>query len=194
MGWKGIYMFVHNIELMFKKLNLFSRTEMKLLNFISAKEEEMYEREIAREANVSTGSVSSIMEKFAEMGLLRRSKKGRMSFYAPNGGNPLLRQFRVFMAVNGVMPAVGKIAPHCKRIVLFGSCAEGRNTEGSDVDLFVLSREKGKIRRILEGYPKIQAIILDAAEYATLREKDKPLYGRILRGIELYGEEYGGEV
>lgn len=179
---------------MFKKLNLFSRTEMKLLNFISTKEEEMYEREIADGAKVSTGSVNAIMGKFRKMGLLRKSTKGRMSFYSPNERSPLLRQFRVLMAVNGAMPAVGKIAPLCRRIVLFGSCAEGRNTEKSDVDLFVLSSEKEKIRRALEGYQKVQAIILDSAEYATLREKDKPLYERIRRGIELYGEEDGGDV
>ncbi len=176
---------------MFKKLNLFSKTEMKLLVFISEKEGELYERQIAVEANVSVGSVNSIMKKFGKMGLVEGSRKGRMLFYRPDGKSPLLRQFKIFITINGIMPAIEKIIPHSRRIILFGSCAEGRNTEQSDIDLFVLSREKEKIRRIMDKLPKMQAILLDSVEYANLQQKDKPLYERIQRGLELYGEEDG---
>jgi len=188
---EGIYMFVHNIELMFKKLNLFSKTEMKLLVFISEKEGELYERQIAEEAKVSVGSVNSIMKKFEKMGLVGKSRKGRMLFYRPDGKNPVLRQFKIFTTINGIAPVREKIIPHSRRIILFGSCAEGRNTEQSDIDLFVLSREKEKIRRIMEKHPRVRAILLDSVEYANLQQKDRPLYERIQKGIELYGEEDG---
>ena len=76
--------------------------------------------------------------------------------------------------------------------MLFGSCATGRNGEKSDIDLYFLSSEKNALRRLLESDPKIQAIILDSVEYSALSKKDKPLYGRINAGIELYGgEPYG---
>ncbi len=173
---------------MFKKLNLFSKTEMKLLLFISTKDGELYQYQIAKEANVSVGSVNSMLKTFDMMGLVNKSKKGRMLFYRRNDRSPLLRQFKVFMSINNLMPAIEKIAPLVKRIVLFGSCAEGRNGEKSDVDLFVLSRRREEVRRALDDYPAIQAIILSSVEYAELQQKDKPLYDRMLRGIELYGE------
>lgn len=176
---------------MFKKLNLFSQTEMKLLVFISTKDGELYERQIVNEAKVSVGAVNKIMKEFDRLGLVKKTRKGRMLFYSRNDESPLLRQFKVFITVNNLMPVIEKIAPLGKRIILFGSCAEGRNGEKSDIDLFILSREKEALRRILDGYPKIQAVILDSIEYADLQQKDKPLYDRIQRGIELHGERYG---
>ena len=176
---------------MFNKLNLFSRTEMKLLVFMSTKDGESYERQIARRAEISVGSVNAILKTFDKMGLVIRAKKGRMLFYSRNDKSPLLRQFKVFITINNLMTIIEKIVPSCKRILLFGSCAEGRNSEKSDIDILIISREKEAIRRALDGYPKIQAIILDPIEYADLQRKDKPLYDRIQRGIELYGEEDG---
>jgi predicted nucleotidyltransferase len=164
---------------------------MKLLVFLSAKDGELYERQIAKEAKVSVGAVNKILKEFQGLDLVKKTKKGRMLFYSRNDNSPLLRQFKVFITINGLMPIIEKTVPLAKRIVLFGSCAEGRNGEKSDIDLFILSNEKGQIRRVLDDYPKIQAIILDSIEYATLQQKDKPLYDRIQRGIEIQGEEYG---
>ncbi|VVC02205.1 Nucleotidyltransferase domain protein [uncultured archaeon] len=176
---------------MFKRLNVLSRTEMKLLEFISRKDGELYERQIAEEAGVSVGSANSILKAFEKLGLVKKARKGNMLFYRRTDENPLLRQFKVFMTVNNLSEAIGKLAQYGKRIVLFGSCAEGRNTEKSDIDLFILSGEREEIRRIIDDYPEIQAIILDSMEYAKLEEKDKPLYERINAGIELYGENDG---
>ena len=66
---------------MFKKLNSFSKTEMKLLEFISTKDGELYERQIAKGAGVSAASANGILSSFARLGLLERQKKGRMVFY-----------------------------------------------------------------------------------------------------------------
>jgi len=173
---------------MFKKLNLFSKTEMKVLSFISGKDGELYERQIADGAKVSVGSANAILREFAAIGLISLQRKGKMLFYQRNDSNPLLRQFKVFSTVNGLMPFIGSVAPLCSRIVLFGSCAEGRNGEKSDVDLFILTREKEKVRRAADKSPRIQAILLDSAEYSQLERKDKPLYSRINAGIGIYLE------
>ncbi|MBS3068976.1 nucleotidyltransferase domain-containing protein [Candidatus Micrarchaeota archaeon] len=177
---------------MFKKLNLFSKTEMKALIFLSEKDGELYELQIAQGAGISAASANSILNKFSKIGLIKKITKGKMSFYRRNDENPLLRQFKVFIKVNSLLPLIEKAVPLCKRIVLFGSCATGRNGEKSDIDLYFLSSEKNALRRLLESDPKIQAIILDSVEYSALSKKDKPLYGRINAGIELYGgEPYG---
>ena len=173
---------------MFKKLNLLSRTEMKLLKFISGKDGELYERQIAREAGVSVGSANSVLRSFAKIGLVKSTKKGRMVFYRRNEKNPLLGQFKVFTTINELSEILSKLAPLGRRIILFGSSAEGTNTEKSDVDLFVLTAEKEAARRLLDAHPNVQAILLDSVEYASLQQKDKPLYDRINSGIELYGE------
>ena len=173
---------------MFKKLNLFSRTEMKLLVFISTKDGELYERQIAKGSKISVGAVNKILKEFEKLGLVKKTKKGRMLFYSRNDESPLLRQFKVFITINGLIPVIEMLSPLAKRIVLFGSCAEGRNGEKSDIDLLMISKDKEAIRRILDEYPKIQAIVLNSIEYAELQKKDKPLYDRIQHGIEVHGE------
>lgn len=175
---------------MFKKLNLFSKTEMKVLVFISSKDGQLYERQIAEGAGISVGSANSILKSFSKIGLVNKMKKGRMSFYEPNDENPLLRQFKVFVTVNNLMPALSKIIPYSRRIILYGSCSLGKNTEESDIDLFILSNEKEKIRRILDNFKAVQAIILNSNEYLQLQKRDKPLYDRINLGIELFGGHY----
>ena len=97
-------------------------------------------------------------------------------------------------ARSSLAPVVEKLAPLCRRIILFGSCAEGRNSERSDRDLFILTKDKEKVRRIMDGYPDIQAIVLNSIEYVQLQENDKPLYDRVNKGLELYGGEYGQQV
>ena len=176
---------------MFKKLNLFSKTEMKALSFISAKDGELYERQIADGASISAASANSILKMFSKNGLLKQAKKGKMLFYKRNDDNPVLRQFKVFTSINSLMPVIGRIAPICSRIVLFGSCATGRNGEKSDIDLLVISSAKEKIRNELASAPAIKAIVLDSNEYSQLNRNDKPLYDRINSGIELYGGENG---
>ena len=176
---------------MFKKLNLFSKTDMKVLMHIASKNGQLYELQIAQGAGISVGSANSILKKFSQIGLVHRIKKGRMSFYERNEGNPLLRQFKVFITVNNLMPLLQKIIRHSRRIILYGSCATGRNSEESDIDLFILSTEKEEIRRILDKFETVRAIVLDSNEYLQLQKKDKPLYDRISIGIELYGGSNG---
>lgn len=174
---------------MFKKLNSLSKTERKLLAFISVKDGELYERQIAEGAGVSAGSANAILKAFARLGLVSMSRKGRMVFYGRNDASPALRQFKISATVNSLMPLIALLRPVCRRIVMFGSCAEGRNGEKSDIDLLIISGEKQAVRRALDKHRDVQAIILDSVEYANLREKDPPLYARIARGIELLGDE-----
>ncbi len=165
---------------------------MKALIFISEKDGELYERQIALGAGISAASANSILGKFTRLGLVKKSVKGRMSFYKRNDENPLLRQFKIFITVDNLLALLEKAIPLSRRIVLFGSCAIGRNGEKSDIDLFFLSSGKSSLRRIAETNKKVQAIVLDSVEYSALAKLDKPLYGRINAGIELYGGEgYG---
>ncbi|MFH1785770.1 MAG: nucleotidyltransferase domain-containing protein [Candidatus Micrarchaeota archaeon] len=173
---------------MFKKLNLFSKTEIKLLSFISFQDRELYEREIAIGAKISVGSVNSILKKLSSLGLVIKSKKGKMLFYRRNDSNPVLRQFKIFVNVSLLFPLVKKLVPISKRIVLFGSCAEGRNGETSDIDLFILTSEKDRVKKILRTYNEIQGIVMNSVEYSNLRDKDRVFYDNINKGIEL-GDE-----
>ncbi len=171
---------------MFKKLNLFSKTELKVLDFIAKSDRDLYEREIAAEAKISAGSANSILNRFARLGLVVKTTRGKMSFYSASARNPVLRQFKVFRNVNDLMPLVNHLASLSGRIVLYGSCASGTNTRSSDIDLFILSSQKERVKRLLDEYAGIQALILSSPEWVSLSRNDKPLYERINSGITLW--------
>ncbi|VVC02387.1 Nucleotidyltransferase domain protein [uncultured archaeon] len=174
---------------MFKKLNLFSKTELKVLEFIATSDGELYERQIALKAGISAGSANSILNRFAKAGLVTKTTRGKMSFYSASASNPLLRQFKIFCTVNNLMPQVNRLSALASRIILYGSCANGTNTHSSDIDLFVLTTQKEQIRRLLDNHENIQAIAMDSAEWVSLSKKDKPLYDRINSGITLWEAE-----
>jgi predicted nucleotidyltransferase len=107
--------------------------------------------------------------------------------------NAVARQFKVLFNVYSLNELVEEIKQDCKRIILFGSCSEGTDVKESDVDLFILTNEKNRVKSIVNTYQKagkrIAPIIVNSNEFIKLRREDKPLYDRILKGILLWESE-----
>ncbi|MEK6981363.1 MAG: nucleotidyltransferase domain-containing protein [Candidatus Micrarchaeota archaeon] len=175
---------------MFKKLNLLSKTEVKILNFILEQDEEMYERKIAKKAKVSVGSANSVLKKFTKENLVEKRKLGRMTLYKRNDKSARVRQLKISMVVEFLeKEIVEKIKLFSRQVILFGSCAEGTNTSDSDIDLFILSSEKSKVFEAIQKFSKVSPLILNSLEYSNLMEKDKPLYQRINKGIFIWDDQ-----
>ena len=82
--------------------------------------------------------------------------------------------------------------PNAKRIIMFGSCSRGTDVKDSDVDLFILTDEKDVVVESLRSFNirrSISSIIVDANDYVSLRNQDRPLYDEVLRGITLWERE-----
>lgn len=177
---------------MLRKLSFVTPKMLEVLYFFASDPlEEFHEREVVRRTGVSLGAVNQILRKMYEQGLLERRKRGRMHFYRLNMRSAVARQFKVLFNVFSLDDLVGEINRDSKRIVLFGSCAEGTDTKDSDVDLFVLtpnvSAVKDKISRFGKKIGKrISAIVVDSDGLAKMRTGDKPLYDRIWGGIVLW--------
>ena len=72
-----------------------------------------------------------------------------------------------------------------------GSCATGEDTLESDIDLFVVSKEKEKILREIrkqarEVRRKIRSIIVNVEEYLSMRNNKELILEEVDRGIVLY--------
>jgi predicted nucleotidyltransferase len=176
------------------KLDFITPTLLKILYlFHENPMQELHEREVVRKAKVSKGSANNILRKLSEIKVLNRNKRGRMVFYSLNMKNAVARQFKVLFNVYSLNELVEEIKQDCKRIILFGSCSEGTDVKESDVDLFILTNEKNRVKSIVNTYQKagkrIAPIIVNSNEFIKLRRKDKPLYDRILKGILLWESE-----
>jgi predicted nucleotidyltransferase len=180
---------------MFKKLEFITPTLMRVFEFLmSDPMREYHQREVARSAKVSAGSANRILRLLADLGLLNRRRRGRMVFYKLDAGDPVVRQFKALLNVYSLKPLLYALKRRSRRIVLFGSSAQGTDVKESDMDFFVLTSDKNSVRNEISEFNrkserKIAAIIVDANEYVKLKRNDRALYENIERGITLWPAE-----
>jgi len=178
-----------------EKLDFITPTVLKVL-YVFHKDpmRELHEREVMRKAEISKGSANLILRRLSDRGILERRKAGRMVFYRFNFRSPLARQLKVLFNIYSMQKLIDQLKPYCKRIVLFGSCAEGLDVRESDIDLLVLTQEREKVMEEASAYQKnldrkLSPIVVNANELAKLKREDKPLYERIAKGIVLWESE-----
>ena len=178
---------------MFKIMNKYSKKTLELLAFLARRPlTKMYGREIAKSIKMSIGGTNQILRSLAKAGMLDVEKKGRMLFYSVNMENPEVKQFKIFINVSELGPLVDKIKTYSDRIILYGSCAEGTDTERSDVDLFILTEERDAVNAEIRKFKtdrKIKPMLANHDEFLNLKEKDKAFYEQVIVGKELWVRE-----
>lgn len=103
-------------------------------------------RELSRLSGISPPSVMVYLKEFESEGLIRSYKKRDVPFYKAEIDNEKFREYRklsVLFELNesGLINFLwDKISP--KAIILYGSFAKGEATEDSDLDLFVIGKQK----------------------------------------------------
>lgn len=179
---------------MFIKMNL-SKTELELLNYsVMNPGKEFYCKNVSGETGISMGAVSQGLRALNRRGFIESRKKGRETYYSADITNPLIKHFKIFsnlLLLNGIVENLKK---ESKRIVLFGSCAKGEDTEDSDIDLFILTDRKEKVKNIVSEKRaalerKLSPIIVNSDEFAALRKNDAVLYNNIEEGLLLWNEK-----
>jgi len=131
------------------------------------------------------------LKSLAQIEVLERRRAGRMVFYRLNTRNPIARQMKVLLNIYSLGWLLKGIRPYCRRILLFGSCAEGLDVRDSDVDLFVLTQEKEKVKVEISAHQgetgrRIAVVVVDANEFARMKREDRTLYEEIAKGIALW--------
>ncbi len=178
-----------------EKIDFITPKFMQVLQFfLEDPMKESHEREVIKRTGVSKGSANKILRLMSKKGLLTREVKGRMVFYRLDTDNPLSRQFKILLNVFVLEGLVGSMREHSERIVMFGSCSQGTDVKGSDIDIFILSSDKSYVKDRISEYNsksdrKISPIVVDASGLAGLKREDEPLYENIGRGIVLWERE-----
>jgi predicted nucleotidyltransferase len=170
---------------------LYHKTPLRILSFLSLHPTEIFSaKEIADNIKASKGATNQALRLFLTMAIVSREKKGNTFLYRLNFDNIILKQFKIFEVLLGIQNLIKDIMPYCYQIILFGSCANGSNTEKSDIDLFVKTDQKRKVQKFINKYKttnlKIQAVILDPLEIAASKKEDKPFYEQVKKGIVLW--------
>jgi len=177
---------------MLQILDFITPTSLLVLDhFFARPAAEFHEREVMRATGISKGSANRILRKLAELSLLERAEKGRMVFYRLNAGDPFVKQMKVAENVWALRPFVEGLKESARKVVLFGSCAEGTDAAESDIDVLILTDDREAAREKTSAFNRaaerqMAPIILDVREFATLQKEDRPLFERIDRGVVLW--------
>ena len=176
-----------------KKDRFSSTNEQKILDFLCQNPyTSYYGAEIAGRTLLSKGGTSQALRKMAAEGLLKTEKKGRMIFYRVDPKSAVVKQYKILKNVSLLEPLVEGLKGASERAVLFGSCAQGEDTQESDIDIFIVSKEKEKIRKIIpenKRQRKIQVVVKTPQEFIELERKNPIFNQEIKRGIILWEKE-----
>lgn len=177
---------------MFSTMNFTDGISTRILTAMAGDpQREYYQREVASLAGISVGSANGKLKCLAAAGVVSARKAGKMIFYRYNLDSPVARQVKVLLTVNALGQLIRDLEQHARKVILYGSCAEGTDARDSDIDLFVLSEASMGVRAIVRkharGIPKkVSALVVSPSEFRRMRSKDRPLYRRIVNGTVLW--------
>jgi predicted nucleotidyltransferase len=86
---------------------------------------------------------------------------------------------------------VAGLKADARKVILFGSCAEGTDVAESDIDILIITDQEKQVKKSIGGFNrnserKIAPVILAMDEFIKMKKEDKPLFERIDRGIILW--------
>lgn len=182
---------------------LISTNHQKVLRFfVLHPSQSFYEREIARKANLSPSSAHHVLTRLYRTGVINRKQNGRMYFYSVDKTNPYLKEFKVLTNLLLLEPLVERLKRLSHKIVLFGSWAQGNDTEDSDIDIFVVSSEKEKVLSVVNKFSystklynrKIQPIIRRPEELLKKDKEEKVFLEQVEKGKVLWEREINEDI
>ncbi|MFC1806926.1 nucleotidyltransferase domain-containing protein [Candidatus Omnitrophota bacterium] len=169
---------------------IYSTSLQKVLYFLlSHPDEKYYDREISRLSKVSKASTNFALRDLVKTNLISREKKGRMCFYYADLSSNLIQQLKIAQNMIKISSLINKLEDCCIKMILFGSSAKGKNHKESDLDLFILTSESDKVKKVIFKSPlkeKIQYHINTPQDVAKLKRDKSVFYKEIASGITVY--------
>jgi len=170
---------------------LFHRVPLKILSFLSVHPNQTFcEREIKKIAGASIGSINHTLKFLVNLNILSKEMKGNLFLYKLSPDNDILKHYKIFNSLLDINDLITEVKPYAYEIILYGSCAQGTNTSDSDIDLFIKTEYKSKVRKVVYKYRKfdenLKAVILDPLEIADSKKEDEVFYKEVKKGIILW--------
>jgi predicted nucleotidyltransferase len=123
---------------------LFPEYRRRVLGLLLLRPDEaLHGREIARRTGLPAGTITRELTKLAEVGLLKRTKRGNQQVYSADTSGPIFTELAsILRKTSGLadvlVQALVPGAPKLRLAFVFGSVARGQETSGSDVDVLLI--------------------------------------------------------
>ncbi len=188
-----------------------SKTKVKIIKFLLTHEASMSEREIASVLKVSHMSVNRTMRELAEINFIDFVTIGKAHLWRVN------RKSYAFKVLSELIKGVSDIKDPLeelkkillrnlpktliKKVVLFGSIPKGSERANSDIDLFVLVKDKQSKQKLEPQIEKLSTICFEVygnrlapyilTEWEMKQKKNLKIISEIDKGLEIFPEKKG---
>ena len=171
------------------KKHLFFTATQKALDFLAANTDGQFtEKEISEATGVKKSAVNLALRDLVNEKLILKKKIGRTSLYNADKDDLLIKEIKILQNILILSPLIEALRSESQKIILFGSSAKGENTSESDIDIFVLSNNTDKVRKIVNSSAprdKIQLIAKTPKEMLLINRQKPFFYQEIERGKTL---------
>ena len=169
---------------------MLEKAEWKVLDFVTLADKPVFVSEIARKTGLGKSSVSRALGVLKNYDFLKYSKQGSAVFCEADRGSPALAKIRVALNLVEIEPKITALKKISNKIVLFGSCSNGSDTDKSDIDILVITAEKTKVVKAVQNITfsrPAQWVIKTPQEYVVLNHKERVFAEELAKGIILWG-------
>lgn len=136
-----------------------SKVKIKLIEHLLTEESISGEREVAKRIGISHAAVNKTLKDFYDLNLIKPMRVGNVKIWNLNkesyAYNFLKGSFESSIKTSPLEHLKSTISSHLnyleivKKVVIFGSIAEGRELPSSDIDLFILVESEKERKDIL---------------------------------------------
>ena len=176
---------------------MYNKNPLLILSYLSKNQsQENISAHIAKDLGLGVGSVHQILKSFEEQGIVQSRRYGKTLVYELDKNSPLVKSYRVFDNLLDLDLLFSNLKKYCRKIILFGSCAIGTDSDISDIDIFVVTDmdDKDKVFSIISTFHsdrEIKPIVVDTVELMDMESNDNVFYNEIMIGIEIWEGTYG---
>lgn len=169
---------------------LSTEKKLSILNHIIFKIQPFLISNIGRELNISDGYISKYFNSLTQENILAKSVKG---FVVQE--NRIVEILKILLNLISIDTKIFKKYSFIKSVGLYGSMVKGKNTELSDIDMWILitNTEETKLAKLTQElkkkYSKINPLLLTPQKIQTLKKEDPVFYYSLYFGsIIIWGE------
>jgi len=164
---------------------------IRLLTFLSRRpEEDFYTKDLAIRIDASISGCHTALAGLLRDELVIRRKEGGNVYWKANMENPSISSFKVFLNLQQLRTIVNRLKAVTSKLVLFGSCATGRDSYRSDIDLLAVTNESEIVRNMLRNVQidsrPLSPLIMTPSRLFDLKDDDRALFDEVKGGIILW--------
>lgn len=178
--------------------SLFSPVQQRLLAILfGTPDREFQSADLIRRVGGGTGATHRQLVQLSGAGLITMRQIGSQKFYAANRAGPIFAELRAivrktFGLIEPLRQALAPVASELHAAFVYGSVADGSDTEQSDIDLMVLSDTLvyADLFDLLQDVERelgrtVHPSLVRPARWATETPDAESFLGRVARGVML---------